>query len=339
MSKDLTIKELARQLGLSVATVSKALRDSHEISQATKQRVQELATQLDYVPDPYASSLRSRKSKTLAVVVPEIADSFFSQAINGIESVAIEKGYHVLIYLTHERYESEKAILHECQSGRVEGILISVTANTLESNHIDSILRHNIPLVFFDRCIESVDCPKVTTNDFESAYQATEHLIAAGCRNIAILSISGNLSISNQRFLGYRKALEEHGIPFDPANDIQCSATESDNYALVKTVLNRSRRPDAFIASVEKLTASVYLACRDLNLSIPGDVKMLCFSNLDTAMILNPALTTVTQPAYEIGREAAQILFRALGGKRSFRPASDKIIIPSRLMIRESTQL
>ena len=148
---------LAKELGLSVSTISKAIRDSHEISETTKQRVNALAEKLNYVPNPYASSLGSRKSKTIGVVIPEVVDSFFAKAINGIESIAQEKGYHVLIYLTHESAEREKKILKDFDGGRVDGVLLSVSRETSQYAHIDALIKKGIPLVFFDRVVDEVE--------------------------------------------------------------------------------------------------------------------------------------------------------------------------------------
>ena len=157
---NITIKMLAKELNLSTAAVSKALRDSHEISNVTKQRVLELAAKLNYVPHPYAGSLRKKKSKTIAVVIPEVADSFFALALNGIESVAIEKGYHALIYLTHEKLAREKAILKDLESGRVDGVIMSVTIETNSSEHIQQLF-NEVPLVFFDRVSEDINTAKL----------------------------------------------------------------------------------------------------------------------------------------------------------------------------------
>src|SRR5437870_6800506 len=206
---NITIKKLAQELNLSVGTVSKALKDSHEISIETKRKVHELVSKLNYIPNPYASSLRKRKSRTIAVVLPEVADSFFSLAINGIEAVAQEKGYHVLIYLTHESFLKEENILKDFQSGRVDGILLSVSDETSNSDHVKKVISAGIPVVFFDRICEDVDTVRVITDDFESSYNATTHLIQKGCERIAYLSISANLSISNNRMEGYKKALED----------------------------------------------------------------------------------------------------------------------------------
>jgi LacI family transcriptional regulator len=194
-----TIKILAKELNLSIATVSKALRDSHEISSDTKKKVLAVAKHLNYIPNPYASSLRKRRSKTIAVVLPEVNDSFFSLAINGIESIAMDKGYHVLIYLTHESFVREQAILHEFKSGRVDGILMSVSGETSESDHVKEVIAAGMPVVFFDRVCEDVETAKIVTDDFESSYKATSHLISMGCKKIVYLSTSSTLSINSKR--------------------------------------------------------------------------------------------------------------------------------------------
>jgi LacI family transcriptional regulator len=332
---NITIKMLAKELNLSTAAISKALRDSHEISTPTKLRVRELASKLNYIPNAYAGSLRRRKSKTIAVVLPEVADSFFSLAINGIEAIAEEKGYHVLIYLTHENFLREEAILKDFQSGRVDGVLMSLTAETANYQHISDLYSREIPLVFFDRVCEEVNTAKITTDDFESSYKATQHLIDCGCKRIAILSISNCLSISNKRFEGYEKALADNSAGYSPIN-ILYQNDASANYSSIQKVLSQGDRPDGMIATVEKLTTDIYLACKELKLSIPQDVKVVSFSNLSAASILNPSLTTVTQPAFDMGRTAAVALFKALE-KKNFVLHDECMTLPSELIVRGST--
>lgn len=334
---NITIKMLAEKLGTSVATVSKALRDSHEISIETKLRIKEMAKDLGYVPNLYASSLKKRRSKTIAVVLPAVADSFFSQAINGIESIAQEKGYHVLIYLSHENFEKEQAILKDFQSGRVDGVLMSISSESASHQHISKLHNNGTPIVFFDRCCEEMDTAQVATNDFESGYNATQHLIVAGCERIALLTISNSLSISNKRMAGYEKALLEHGIQPSPQDVLLCGASEAENIELTKQLLKTKNRPDGIISTVEKLATSCYLACKELGLKIPGDVKMVCFSNLPAVSILNPSLTTITQPAFEMGAAAATILFKALA-KPTMNLKNESVVIPSALMIRDSSR-
>lgn len=335
--KNINIRELASELKLSVSTVSKALRDSHEISSETKQRVQKAAARLNYIPNPYASSLRGRKSRNIGVVIPEVADSFFSLALNGIESVAKEKGYHVLICLTHESFENEKTILKEFQGGRVDGVLLSVSRETSGSDHIRDLMSGGVPLVFFDRACEDIETAQVITDDHESAYTATEHLILRGCDRIAFLGISKSLSISNNRLEGYLQALRDHKLKANKKNIILCTNDAKQNYPMVMKLLAQKKRPNGIIASVEKLTTPVYMACAALKLKIPRDVKLACFSNLETASILSPSLTTVTQPAFEIGRTAATRLFMTLE-KANFPLVKESVVIPSVLLVRGSTE-
>jgi len=334
---NVTIRILARHLELSAATVSKALADSHEISEPTKKRVLEMAAALNYTPNPYASSLRRKKSKTIAVILPEVADSFFSQAINGIEAIAQDKGYHVLVCLTHERALKEQAILHEMLGGRADGILISVNSETTDPTSILELQAKGVPVVFFDRVCEGIDTARIVTDDLPSAYKATDHLIRQGCRQIAFLAISEGLSISHQRIEGYKQALADHGIKFNDDNIIPCTHDAEENVQLLKKMIRRKERPDGVIASVEKLAVQVYQACHEENIDIPRDLKVIGFSNLVTAAYLNPSLTTITQPAFEMGRAAATLLFKALGNK-SFSLSQNIQVIPSELQVRDSTR-
>jgi LacI family transcriptional regulator len=334
---EISIRDLAKELNLSIGTVSKALRDSHEISSVTKEKVFMLARKLNYIPNPYASSLRGKKSNTIGVVVPEIADSFFSHAIKGIESVARAKGYHVLIYLTDESFPKEEFIVREFKSGRVDGVLLSLSTETSNNLHIEELKKKGIPVVMFDRTVEEVPTTKVITDDLESSYKATHHLIKRGCRKISFLSISRNLSINNKRIKGFLKAMEDHRVVTGKHSIIDCTNDQKQNEVILKKLFETAERPDGIIASVDKLTIPVYLACRELQLNIPADLKIVSFSNSEAAAIMNPSLTTITQPAYEIGKRAAVILFKAVE-KKDFKMPNENIIIPSSLIVRNSTR-
>jgi Transcriptional regulators len=329
------IKVLAQKLQLSVSTISKALRDSHEISEETKKKVLELAHLLNYVPNPYASSLRRKKSKTIAVVLPEVADNFFSLAINGIQSVAETKGYHVLIYLSHEKFINEKNILQDFQSGRVDGVLISISSETNTADHIMNLQAQDVPVVFFDREHENIQAARVTTNDFECGRLAARHLLERGCQRPAFLSISKSLAICRNRMEGFITALREAGISKKDIQVLYCM--ESNMHAQVEHFLQQPNRPDGLIASVEKIVTPVYLACYELQIRIPHDVKVIAFATLDTAPILDPALTTITQPAFEIGKAAASLLFKGIE-KQHFDLQNEKLVIPSVLIERASTR-
>jgi LacI family transcriptional regulator len=329
------IKQLAQRLNLSIATVSKALRDSHDISKETKEKVISLANQLNYQPNPHASSLRKHSSKTIAVIIPEIANNYFTLAINGIESVAQEKGYHVMIYLTHEDMEREKALARLLHNGRADGVLISVSGTTTSYTHLQDLQQKGLPIVFFDRVCEEFDTVKVTTDDYESAYMATKHLIDQGCTTIAHLAISHNLSIGNKRRKGYLQALEDHRFPIDESLIVECTNNNDQDTDLI-TQLFHEKKPDGIFAAVERYAIICYEICQRLQLSIPQQVKIIGFSNLQTASLLNPSLSTVTQPAFAIGKEAASMLLKTLE-KKSFRLKNENIVFQSELIQRDST--
>nr|WP_294897977.1 LacI family DNA-binding transcriptional regulator [uncultured Pedobacter sp.] len=333
----MNLKQIASQLNLSFSTVSKALRDSHEISDATKKLVLAKAKELNYEVNPFASSLRKQKSKTIAVIIPEVVNDFFGPAINGIESIAQEKGYHVLIYLTHEDMKKEVAITRLLQNGRVDGILISISEQTLDATHLEKLKEKKIPFVFFDRVVDHIQVPKVTTDDYHSGVKATEHLIESGCKRIGFLSISQSLSISNKRMAGYLDALKKHDLPIDNSLIINCPGNDERNKNLIRESLKRKNRPDGIFSSLEKLAIDTYEVCEELKLNIPKDVKVICFSNLKTAGLLNPSMTTITQPAFEMGKEATEILFKLIEGKKHYFPL-ENTMINSKLIVRNSTK-
>ena len=322
----MNLKELAKELNLSISSVSRALRDSKEISDSTKKKVMAKAKEVNYHANPFASNLRRQKSKTIAVVIPEIANNFFSLAINGAESYAQKRGYHVLIYQTHEELQREISISKHLQHGRVDGILISLSSQTADTSHLLELKDKGIPLVFFDRVPEDIAAPKITTNDYESGYGAAEHLIENGCKRIAFLSISNNLSIANKRMAGYLAATKKHGLVKDKNLILTCDSDKETSKTRIKKLLCSNNRPDAIFACVEELAVSTYLMCEELKIKIPEELKIISFSNLQTAVILNPSLTTITQPAYEIGREAAVVLFELLENKASLQ-RNDEIVL------------
>jgi len=333
----MNLKELAKELNLSISAVSKALRDSHEISAVTKVAVLAKAKELNYQVNPFASSLRKQKSKTIAVVLPEIDNLFFALAINGIESIAQEKGYHVLIYLTHEDNQKEISITQLLQNGRVDGIMMSLSSRTSDLKHLQELKDKEIPLVFFDRVADQIDVPKVTTDDYLSGIKATDHLIEKGCDKIAFLSISNNLSISNKRKNGYIDSLLKHQMTISEDYILQCSQDDEMNKSIIANMLKKKNRPNGIFASVEKLALISYEVCNELNLKIPEDVKVIGFSNLYTAGLLNPSLTTITQPAYDIGKEAANILFKLIE-KRGNQIIPEQSVLKSILVERNSSR-
>ena len=239
---EINIKKLACELNLSAATVSRALRDSHEISSETKVRVLEMAKKLNYEPNPFASSLRRQKSKTIAVIVPELANNFFSLAINGIEEVARKWDYHVLIYQTHESSQIEASFLMRLLSGRVDGILISLNCEAADKEHIKKV-SDQLPVVFFDRVHDDIDGVKVTTDDYESSYNAAQHLIENGCKKIGYLLALNTLSTGKKRLQGYLDALKDNNFPDEPQLIMESVANSDENYALIKNLI-ADKKPD-----------------------------------------------------------------------------------------------
>jgi LacI family transcriptional regulator, galactose operon repressor len=332
---NVTLKMLAEELNMSPSTVSRALRDSHEISQETKDRVKALAAKLDFQPNPHASSLRKNKSRTIAVIIPEIQNNFFSQVMNGVEEVARQKGYHVLIYLTHEDHKRETDILHLLRSGRVEGVMISVSNTTNSFEHLEAYCKEEIPLIFFDRVCENMDVPCITTDDAGAAFKATEHLLKAGCKKIAFLSMAGNLSISCGRKSGYVKALTKYGLSGNE-QVIECGPDDETNRQKIRQLLESEQKPDGIFAAVEKFAVNTYEVSRELDIRVPQHLKVISFSNLAAAALFNPPLSTIVQPAYDMGRESANILFKIID-KKKLLSAEKKVVIQSHLIIREST--
>ncbi|MEO8823646.1 MAG: LacI family DNA-binding transcriptional regulator [Ginsengibacter sp.] len=330
------MRELAKVLKVSVATVSKALNNSHEISETTKEKVLEAASRLHYTINPYASSLRNKKSKTIAVILPEVADNFFSLAINGIQSVAEKIGYHLLIYLSHEKLKNEISIIEDCKSGRVDGVLISVSSETSNADHLLKLQQENIPIVFFDREFEGPKISKVVTNDFECGNIAAMHLLGNGCKRLVFLSISSCLAICRKRADGFSAALREKKAGQTSNIVILDAETKEDIHSEIRKLLTSENRPDGIVASVERLAMSVYLVCKEIDMTIPDQLKVVVFSTIETAPILDPPLTTITQPAFEIGRTAAELLFKKIKKKTS-NLTIETIVLPSVLMERRSS--
>lgn len=333
---NITMKQLAHSLDVSIATVSKALRNSYEISEETKKRVLKQAQKMGYQPNPYAGALKRHQSKTIALIVPELMNNFFIQAIMGAEAVAKERGYHILIYNSMDSIKQEKGILKDLQNGRVDGVIMSVADTTNTDEHINDLILSGTPVVFFDRIRHEIETAKITTDDFTSGFRATEHLIQHGCRDIAYLSISENLSIDNKREQGYFEALSKYDIPARKNRIVLCDGSDDHNYNQIKSLLKQKPAPDGVFASVEKLALLLYRACHELKIKIPKELKIISFSNLRSAPLLNPPLSTITQPATEMGKTAATILFKYLAKKRPLI-ANENIVLKSELTARTST--
>jgi LacI family transcriptional regulator len=329
------IKKLAKELNISTSTISRAFNGSHDINKDTKERILAFAKQHNFLPNHYASNLRDKKTKTLAVIIPEIANDFFSQAINGIEEVARKKGFYILLYRTDDIFEKEVSFVNYLNNGKVDGIIMSVSGEANDHNYLRQLESKNIPVVFFDRVYEDIDAAKVTTNDYDSSFAATEHLLQTGCKRVAYLVVNKSISIGQVRMQGYMDALKKHNIPFDDELVIDCSNDEKVNYKILTKVLQEIK-PDGIFSSVERLAFATYYVCNDLGISISKELKMISFSSLGIAPLLSPALSTITQPAYEMGIKAATLLFEALEQK-SASNHKRHVVLKSKLFIRKSS--
>lgn len=338
MASGISLKELAAELKLAPSTVSRALNDSYEISEATKKRVLSMAEKLNYHPNPFARSLRENKSKTIAVIIPERINNFFAQVMDGIERVAQEHGYSLLAYNTREDVEKEKKIVNLLLNGRADAIAMSVSSETSDISHLKKVHDRGIPIVFFDRVCADIPTAKFITNDFQSSYEATQHLLKQGCKRIAFLMLSNmELSITKERERGYREAMKDAGMNLDPKLTVSCCQSEEKNITIIKDLLLSEHRPDGILSSVEKLVFATYLAVRKTNLRIPEDLKVVSFANTSIAGLLNPSLTTVTQPAEDMGKELAELLIRKLTKPKIYQLKDEVITLPSTLTVRMST--
>jgi DNA-binding LacI/PurR family transcriptional regulator len=334
-----TIKDIAKALGLSTSTVSRALRDSYEISPETKKMVLEYAQNINYRPNPIALSLKEKRSRSIGIIVCEIANSFFSQIINGIESIAYDKGYNVIIAQSHESYDREVINVQYLASRSIDGLLVSVSSETQDLDHLKNLHDRGFPIVFFDRIVDEMETHKVIVDNFKGAYDATEHLISSGYKNIAVLAGSEYLSITKERVLGYKKALEDNGQVFIEAN-VQHCLHGGMLYEEVENSLNEllklKHKPDAILASADKLTTNCMRYFKKRNIKVPQDVALVGFSNLDLTDLLSPSLSVVRQPAFEMGQISTELLIQQIESKRPVKDF-EKRILPPQLFVREST--
>lgn len=333
--EDINIKQFALKLGLSTSTISRAFRGHKDINPQTKEHILAMAKKLNYQPHHLASNMREKKSKTIAVIVPEIANDFFSQAIHGIEGVAREKGYHLLIYVTDDDYEKEVSYITHLYSGRADGVIMSVSGEANDHKYLKKLKTKKMPLVFFDRIYDDIDTAKITTNDYQSSFDATEHLILAGCKKIVYLVINKNLSIGKMRMNGYIDALKQHNIPVNQDYILDCSNDYYMNGLILKQAFT-SLKPDGVFASVERLAFATYYVALELGIKIPKDMKVISFSSLEIAGLLNPPLSTITQPAFEMGVKAATMLFKNMESGLDFT-LDDNLVLNSVLIERKSS--
>ncbi|PIB34800.1 LacI family transcriptional regulator [Reichenbachiella sp. 5M10] len=335
-----TIKDIAKALGISPSTVSRALKDHPDISPETKRLVNDLARELNYEPNTIAMSLRSQKTNTIGIIIPEIVHFFFSTVISGIEEVAYNKGYTVMICQSNETYEKEVLDTKALLAHRVDGFLISYSKETTNFDHFDEIKKKNIPMVFFDR-VPPVDiqCSTVTINDYDSAKMAVDHLVVEHRKKIAHLAGPQNLTISQERLKGYKDGLKAHNLYFEDDYIQYCGKGDFDEgYRCTTALIQLQNRPDAIFANNDVAAYGAMKALKDNHIKIPEEVAIIGFSNWQFASLTDPQLTTVAQPGIEMGKAAARRLITELESKEDELPPVHQVL-KTDLIIRESTQI
>ena len=332
----LTIVDLAKKLGLSKSTVSRAFRDNVDINPATKARILAMAEEIGFSPNVYASSLKANKSLTIAIIIPEFGNKFFSQAIKGIEAVARSKGYHTLIYVTDHQVQNEASIVRSLVNGRVDGVIISASGEGKDHSHIQLLEERGIPVMFFDRTYDDWKGGYITGNDQDSAYEATKHLIENDCKRIAYLAINPHISIGKVRKEGYEKALTEAGLRIDPKLILDTVNDAEQNMKDIAKLIE-TEKPDAIFAAVERLAISSIRVAKQLNIRIPEQLKIICFSCLDIADLIDPALSVVKQPAFEMGELVTKLLLEKMDDPNNEKFANS-VYLDSQLIFQESSQ-
>lgn len=335
-----TLKEIAAQLGVSITTVSKALKGYSDVSEKTKKAVTELAQKLHYTPNSFAVNLRTKESKTIGLIIPTLVHDFFSNVIKGILEEAEKRDYLVIILQSNEKLECEKKQIDLLINKRVDGILMSLSNETGDFDHLNAIISHDTPLVLFDKIAKLVKCSKVTINDKKAAYDAVNYLIKKGYRKIAHFRGSYLPQNAIDRFLGYKKALEDNSIPYDSSLVFVCDNNQDfeDGYENAKKVINEHPEIDAIFAVTDLVAVGIIKYFNEIGISIPQRIAILGFSNWFMSSVISPKLSTVDQPGLEIGRRSASILFDEISQKKKNLPAIFKSIeLETSIIEREST--
>lgn len=339
MKAKATLKQIAKELGVSVSTVSKALNDSPEISEQTKVKIKEYAKLKNYKPNVIGLNLKNRKTKTIGVIIPNILNSFFAKVFSGIEKVADKKGYNVITCISNESLEKEVHTLEMLSNGTIDGFILSVSeeAQKLQDyNHFSAIISDGTPIVMFDRIADEVDCDKVVVDDFDSALNSTQHLINLGCKNIALISSVDNLSVGKLRADGYLKALKDNNIP---VNEKIILRTDSEDDMKAKIDAIFDNKIDAIFALDENDSVAALRVSLKKGFKVPEDISIIGFADgILASRRLSPSLTTVSQHGIEIGEVAAKKLIERLEEPEGETSDYETIVIKTKLKERESTR-
>lgn len=334
-----TLKQIAKELNVSVSTVSKALNDSPEISEQTKIRIKEYAKLKNYKPNVIGLNLKNRKTKTIGVIIPNILNSFFAKVFSGIEKVADEKGYNVIMCISNESLKKEINTLDMLSNGTIDGFIVSVSeeAQKLQDyNHFKEIINEGTPIVMFDRIAEEVECDKVVVDDFDSALNATQHLIDLGCKNIALFSSVDNLSVGKLRADGYLKALKDNHIEINQKIILRTDS-EDDLNAKIEAIFDNNKIDGIFALDESDSVAALKMGLKK-GYKIPENLSVIGFADgILASRRLSPSLTTVSQHGIEIGEAATRLLIDRLESKEE-NQVYQTIVIKTNLKERESTR-
>lgn len=332
-----TIKDIAKALNLSTATVSRALRGVPEIRPQTKQAVLELARDLKYQPNHIARSLVRRKTKTIGVVLPHVVNLFFASIIQGIQALAYKTGYNLITCYSNERTSREIENIRELLAGRVDGLLVCLAKETTCLAHLEDVVEKKIPLVLFDRILQGFPASSVAVDDYRGAYQAVEHLLQMGCRRVAHIGGPQNLYTFKQRTNAYLDVLKKYGIAPNPDYLICGGFTAQDGTQATQTLMQCSSPPDGIFAVSDTVALGISYTLRNLSIPVPQQVALVGFANENFSPYMSPSLTTVDQKPYYLGETAFRLLIeQILTDSASFQP---KLInLKPRLIIRESSQ-
>ena len=340
--KPVTLKQIAEILDISITTVSKALKDYPDVSKKTRKLVRETAEQLNYRPNSFAVNLRTRESKTIGLIIPEVVHHFFSTVIKGIIAQAEKKGYLVIILQSNESYELEKKQIDLLLSKHVDGILISLANETSDFKHLTDVIDQDKPIVMFDKIAKIVNCSKVIIDDRKAAYIATKHLIDTGCKRIA--HFRGPLLPQNSidRFLGYKKALLDNNLPYDPSLVYICDCSDM-SFEEGKTnaiqLLKDHNDVDGIFINTDMVAIGAITEFNKRGVKIPEDISIVGFSNWFMSSAITPTLSTIDQPGYKMGKIAFKQLYKELKAMKKGKEVHPRIIeLETALVKRDSTK-
>jgi LacI family transcriptional regulator len=335
MNKPATIKDIARILKVSTSTVSRALRDAHDVSKETKNAVLALSDELNYQPNKFALSLQQKQTHTIGVIVPNL-DYVLSTMVKGIDEVALEAGYTVMVCQSNESFGREIVNTRRLSDSLVDGFIVSVSSETKVFDHLKKIQQKNMPMVLFDRLTPDLVAPGVELDNTDGGFQATEHLIEQGYRRIAILAGPKNLGISNDRMEGYLKALKKYKIRIDPDLIIHCDFNQQYAYLATQELLSMKKRPDAIFTISDRMAIGAMLAIKEKGLKMPADIGLVGFNNEPVTSLVSPSISSVDQPAFELGKIAAKLFVEMMHNNDDM--SHIKEILKPKLFIRESSQ-